>query len=283
MTRFAKWLAGGPLLTDGAWGTELQKHGLPPGESPDLWNLRYPERVESVARAYCDAGSRVILTNTFRANAVSLPGADIRAINRAGVEISRRAARGGARVVASMGPSGKMLPAGDICADTLAEAFAEQAQALAAAGADGLLLETMSDLDEARIALRAALETGLPVIVSFVFDTGRNKDRTMTGATPEQAAAAMAEEGADAVGANCGAGIEGFTAICRRLRAACNLPVWIKPNAGLPVMEAGQVIYRTTPQEFAAPVPAWIDAGASFAGGCCGTSPAFIQAMALCV
>lgn len=283
MNRFADWLAGGPLLTDGAWGTELQKRGLAPGECPDLWNLRHPDRVEAVAGAYCDAGSRIILTNTFRANAVSLPEADIRAINRAGVEISRRAASGRARVVASIGPSGKMLLSDEISADALAEAFAAQAQALAEAGADALLVETMSDVAEARIAVRAALSTELPVIVSFVFDSGRNKDRTMMGATPEQVAEAMAAEGADAVGANCGAGIEGFVPICRRLRAACDLPVWIKPNAGLPVMEGGQITYRTMPEQFAAHVPALIAADASFIGGCCGTSPAFIRALAACV
>lgn len=283
MNRFADWLAGGPLLTDGAWGTELQQRGLAPGECPDLWNLRHPDRVEAVAAAYCDAGSRIILTNTFRANAVSLPEADIRAINRAGVELSRRAANGRARVVAAMGPSGKMLLTGDIDEDSLEEAFAGQAQALAEAGADALLIETLSDLQEARIALRAALATRLPVIVSFVFDSGRNKDRTLTGATPEQVAGAMAAAGAHAVGANCGHGIEGFAAICRRLRAACDLPLWIKPNAGLPVIQDGQVTYRTTPEQFAAGVPALLEAGASFIGGCCGTSPAFIRAMATCV
>ncbi len=283
MNPFADWLAAGPLVTDGAWGTELQKRGLPPGECPDPWNLRHPGRVEAVAAAYRAAGSRVLLTNTFRANAVSLPGADIDAINRAGVEISLRAARGQARVVASMGPSGKMLAAGDIAEAALAAAFAQQARALAEAGAGALLLETMSDLEEARIALRAALPAGLPVIVSFVFDSGRNKDRTMTGVTPEQAAAAMAAEGAAAVGANCGAGPEAFAAICRRFRAACALPLWIKPNAGLPVFEAGQIAYRTTPRQFAAHVPEWVEAGASFIGGCCGAGPAFIQAMAACV
>ena len=278
MSRFADWLAEGPLITDGAWGTELQKQGLQAGEYADLWNLRHPQRVEAVAAAYCDAGSRIILTNTFRANAVSLPGSDIPGVNRAGVEISRRGAKGRARVVASIGPSGKLLLTDDITADSLADAFAVQAQALAEAGADALLVETMSDLAEARIAVRAALATGLPVVVSFVFDSGRHKDRTMMGVTPEEAAVAMAAAGADAIGANCGSGIDGFIPLCRRLRTACDLPVWIKPNAGLPVIEGGQITYRTTPEEFAAQVPALLAVGASFIGGCCGTTPAFIRA-----
>jgi len=283
MSRLRDWLAGGPLITDGAWGTELQKRGLEPGACPDPWNLEHPERVEAVAEAYCEAGSRVILTNTFRANPVSLPDADVRAINSAGVEISRRAARGRARVAASMGPSGKLLAAGDITAEALAEAFTVQARSLAEAGPDALLLETMSDPEEARIALRAALETGLPVIVSFVFDAGRNHDRTMTGATPERVAQAMKAEGADAVGANCGAGVDGFAAICGRLAAASGLPVWIKPNAGMPAVQNGAIAYPGSPEQFAARVPEWIAAGASFIGGCCGSSPAFIKAMRACV
>jgi methionine synthase I (cobalamin-dependent) len=283
MTRLANWLAAGPLVTDGAWGTELQNRGLLPGESPDLWNLHHPGRVEAVARAYCAAGSRIILTNTFRANAVSLPDADIRSINQAGVAISRRASAGRARVVASVGPSGKLLLPDDPGADLLGAAFATQARSLAEAGADALLLETMTDLGEARIALDALLSTGLPVIVSFVFDSGRNKDRTMMGVTPEQAASAMSAAGADAVGANCGAGIEGFIPICGRLRAASDLPVWIKPNAGVPVMKDGQITYQTTPEQFASHVPELIEAGASFIGGCCGTNPKFIEAIKLCV
>ena len=283
MSRLRDWLVGGPLITDGAWGTELQKRGLEPGACPDPWNLEHPERVEAVAEAYCEAGSRVILTNTFRANPVSLPDADVRAINSAGVEISRRAARGRARVAASMGPSGKLLAAGDITAEALAEAFTVQARSLAEAGPDALLLETMSDPEEARIALRAALETGLPVIVSFVFDAGRNHDRTMTGATPERVAQAMKAEGADAVGANCGAGVDGFAAICGRLAAASGLPVWIKPNAGMPAVQNGAIAYPGSPEQFAARVPEWIAAGASFIGGCCGSSPAFIKAMRACV
>jgi 5-methyltetrahydrofolate--homocysteine methyltransferase len=283
MSRLRDWLAAGPLITDGAWGTELQKRGLAPGESPDPWNLEHPERVEAVAEAYCEAGSRVILTNTFRANAVSLPDAYVRAINRAGVEISRRASRGRARVAASMGPSGKLLASGDITAEALSEAFTVQARALAEAGPDVLLLETMSDPEEARIALRAALETGLPVIVSFVFDAGRSRDRTMTGATPERVAEAMKSEGADAIGANCGLGVDGFAAVCRRLAAASGLPVWIKPNAGLPAVENGAIAYPASPEQFAARVPEWIVAGASFMGGCCGSSPAFIKAMRACV
>ena len=278
------WLSGGVLLSDGAWGTELQRRGLAAGEVPDAWNLRKPELVADVARAYVEAGSQVILTNTFRANRISLAGTalagSVGELNRAGVRISREAAAGKALVFASIGPSGKMLMAGEVTEDDLLAAFEEQAAAQAEAGADALLVETMSDIAEARQALLAARKTGLPVAVSFVFDTGKNKDRTMMGQTPEQAAKAMAEEGAAAVGANCGAGIERFAPICRRLREACTLPVWIKANAGLPAIRGGQVCYPSSPDEFAGHVPALLEAGAGFIGGCCGTMPDFIRAIA---
>jgi len=278
MTRLGEWLAGGALITDGAWGTRLQALGLAPGETPDTWNLTHPGRVEAVARAYVEAGSQVILTNTFRANAVAMEG-DLEAVNRAGVEISRRAAAGGPLVFASIGPTGKMLMTGEIAPEQASAAFSAQAAALAAAGADALLLETMSDIDEARLAVAAAKATGLPVIVSFAFDSGRNKDRTMMGATPEAVARAMVEAGADAIGANCGVGVEYASAICRRLHEACDLPIWIKPNAGLPKVEGAEIRYATSAEFFASHDAALRQAGASFLGGCCGSTPDFIRAL----
>jgi methionine synthase I (cobalamin-dependent) len=278
MSRLGEWLAGGPLISDGAWGTQLQALGLDPGAAPDTWNLTHPELVEAVARAYVEAGSQVILTNTFRANAIAMQG-DLEAINRAGVAISKRAAAGRALVFASIGPTGKMLMAGEIGAEQAQAAFAAQAAALAGAGADALLVETMSEIEEARLAVAAARSTGLPVIVSFAFDSGKNKDRTMMGATPEAVAAAMVEAGADAVGANCGVGVEYAAAICRRLHAACDLPIWIKPNAGLPQMEGTDIRYNVSAESFASHYPAICQAGASFLGGCCGSTPDFIRAL----
>ncbi len=275
-------LASGPVLTDGAWGTQLQARGLAVGEFPDLWNLTHPERVTEVARAYVQAGSRVILTNTFGANRIRLaeqaPDADVRAVNRHGVQLSRQAAGHQARVFASIGPSGKLLAAGDIGPEELTAAFAEQAQALAEAGADALVIETMADLQEATVAVKAARQTGLPVVACMVFDSGKDKDRTMMGTTAEQAAQALGDAGADVIGANCGQGIAGFLPICKRLRAATDRPIWIKANAGLPVLTDSQPKYSTTPEEFAGFIPELLKAGASFIGGCCGTSPEFIRA-----
>jgi methionine synthase I (cobalamin-dependent) len=279
-------LTRGAVVTDGAWGTQLQARGLAVGEFPDAWNLTHPARVEEVARGYVEAGSRVILTNTFGANRLRLAeqspdlGARVVEINRLGVEISKRGADGRALVFASIGPTGKLLLGGEVTPDEMMAAFAGQAQALAAAGADALVVESMSDIEEAKLATAAAKATGLPVVVSMVYDSGREHDRTMTGATPEQAAGALAEAGADVIGANCGRGIADFVAICRRLRAATGLPLWMKANAGLPELAGGRTVYRTTPAEFVKHVPALLEAGASFIGGCCGTSPDFIRAIA---
>jgi methionine synthase I (cobalamin-dependent) len=282
MSWFSSLSSQGLVITDGAWGTEFQKRGLALGEPADLWNLTRPADVEAVAGSYVKAGSRVILTNTFRSNAVALAAitaGDLAAINRRGAELSRAAAGGDVRVFGSMGPTGKILATGEIDPATVTEAFRAQAEALAAGGVDALLLETFSDVEEARLAVQAARATGLPVVVSFAFDSGKQKDRTMMGVNPETAGAAIAEEGADAVGANCGAGPEAFIEVCRRLKASSGLPVWIKPNAGLPELEGGQAVYTMEPDTFAGFLPALVAVGASLVGGCCGTSPAFIQAL----
>jgi 5-methyltetrahydrofolate--homocysteine methyltransferase len=249
-----RWLENGPLLADGAWGTEFQRLGLAQSECADAWNLAHPDRVEAVARSYVEAGSQIILTNTFRANAVSLAahGLENRVmeLNTAGVTISKRAAAGAAKVVASIGP----------CGDEVA--LLAQAEALAAAGADALLLETFTDLAEARIALSAAKRTGLPVIVSFAF---------VGSLTPEQAASTMQAAGADAVGANCGGETYEFAAICARLAASCDLPLWLKPSAG-----TSQIV---TAGEFASRARDLVAAGAGIVGGCCGTTPEYIGEM----
>src|SRR5579859_186279 len=248
-------LAHGPLTTDGAWGTQLQARGLGLGEFPDGWNVSQPDRVAEVARAYVEAGSQIILTNTFGANRLRLAlhavEQDVVEINRRGVEISKAAAKGRARVYASIGPSGKLLLNGEVTPEQLRTAFAEQAQALAAGGADGLVIETMTDLEEAKLAVRAAVATSLPVVACMVYDSGKNKDRTMMGDTPEQAAQELTKAGADVVGANCGQGIAGFVSICQRLRAATDRPIWIKANAGLPRIADGVAHYDITPEAFA--------------------------------
>ena len=276
-------LKDGPVVTDGSWGTQMQKRGLKRGQSPDSWNLSHADQVGQVAGQYVDAGSQIILTNTFGASRLSLANFQLAEktaeINSAGVRISKEAAANRARVFASIGPTGKMLVTGETSPAELQSVFEEQATALAQAGADGIIVETMIDVEEAKIAATSAKPTGLPVIVSMVYDSGENKDCTMMGNSPEDVVAEISKLGVDGVGANCGQGIEAFLPICRRLRQATDLPVWIKPNAGLPEIIDDSVVFRTTAAEFVQHVPDLIEAGANFIGGCCGTDEKFVQAI----
>ena len=275
--------AAGLVITDGAWGTQFQERGLEVGACPDEWNLSHPERVEEVARAYVEAGSQVILTNTFGSNRFTLAryklDGRVAEINRRGVEASRRAAAGRAKVFASVGPTGIMLMMGEVSREEVQAAFEAQAQAIAEAGADAVVLETFSDPAEILLAVAAVKKAGLPVVACMTFDSGKDHDRTLMGTTPEQAAKKLTEAGADCIGSNCGQGIEGFVKIAARLKSATDRPIWIKANAGLPEMIDGRAAYAQTPDKFAAVVPALVEAGAAFVGGCCGTTPEFIRAV----
>ncbi|HMA94031.1 MAG TPA: homocysteine S-methyltransferase family protein [Polyangiaceae bacterium] len=277
-------LRSSTVLLDGAWGTELQSLGLAPGACPDVWNLAHPERVESVARSYVDAGSQIILSNTFGASRVALTrhgqADNVRAINRAGAEISLRAAAGRAKVFASVGPTGKLFAMGDISEAELRAAFEEQLSALAEGGVEAVVLETFTDLEELSIALSAAKKCGLSAACCMVFDSGAKKDRSAMGVTPEQAVKRLTDGGADIIGANCGRGVEAYIPICERLRAATPLPLWFKANAGLPQLVDGRATYAITPDQFATGALELAAKGANFVGGCCGTSPAFIRAIA---
>jgi len=283
MHAWLEQLGSDPVVTDGAWGTQLQLAGLGLGECPEAWNLEHPDRVEAVGRAYVEAGSQVILTNSLCANRIQLDRhglADrVAEVNRAAAEISLRASSGRVRVFASIGPTGKLLTMGETTESELSDVFGEQARALVEAGVDALLLETFTDVAEIEVAIKVARTAGAPVVASMVFDSGKNHDRTMMGTTPEQAAAALTAAGADVVGANCGRGIDNYIDVCRRMRATVNGPLWIKPNAGLPELVDGRPVYRTTPGEFASRVLDLVEAGATFVGGCCGTDPDFIRAI----
>jgi len=180
-------------------------------------------------------------------------------------------------VFASIGPSGRMLLTKETTEEELQEAFAEQANAQAQAGAEGIIVETVIDIVEARIAAAAAKQTGLPVIASMVFDSGMDRDTTLMGNTPEQAVEELTKIGVDGVGANCGQGIEGYIPICKRLRKATDLAVWIKPNAGLPEVVDEKTIFYTSAREFVKFVPELIQAGADFIGSCCGSDQEFVK------
>ena len=180
----------------------------------------------------------------------------------------------------SMGPTGEfMQPLGTASEPEMVKGFAEQAKALAEGGADGIVIETMTDLSEARAALRAVRETvSLPVVVSMTFDKRRMGYATIMGVRPDQAASELERAGADIVGANCGAGIDNMIEVIQLMRQATSLPIWCKPNAGLPELIDGNVVYRETPEQMASKLPLLLDAGATIVGGCCGTTPVHIQA-----
>jgi len=284
MNAISEQFAGAVTVSDGAWGTQLQAAGLPGGACPDGWNVTNPTAVEAVAQAYVEAGSQVILTNTFRSNRFALAHWDqadqAAALAEAGAAISRRAAGGRAKVFGSIGPTGKLVMMGEVPEEDLLSAFSEQAAALARGGADAILLETFTELAEAMLAARAAREsTELPVVVSMTFDSGPDKTNTVMGVSPADLATAAAEAGAAAVGANCGTGPENYVAVAALLRAATDMPVWIKPNAGLPVVRGGETVYPMGAAEFAGFAPKLAEAGASFIGGCCGTTPAHVRAL----
>ncbi len=274
-------LQSGPVILDGAWGTQLQKYQSGKLACFEEWNLSHPQWVRNVAQSYVEAGSRIILTNTFQGNRIVLErhglAGRIAEINTRGAAISKEVAGDDALVFGSIGPSGKMIFMGDVSEEELYAAFREQADALAAGGADGIVIETMSDLDEALIALRTAKETGLPVAVTMVFDSGPDADRTMMGLPPPDVAGALDKNGADIIGANCGTGAADMLRVCRQLNAATRKPIWIKPNAGMPELIGDAILYHTTPEEFAAFLPEFVASGASFIGGCCGTTPEFIR------
>jgi methionine synthase I (cobalamin-dependent) len=271
-------------IVDGAWGTELDKLGCPAGYCREEWNLSHPERVRQVADAYVAAGSRIILTNTFGANRFSLgrheQSGQTHSLNLAGAAISRQAAGGKVLVFGSIGPSGRIVMMGEITPGELYDAFKEQAEALAEGGADGLVVETMSELAEVVTAVKAAKTTGLPVVGSMTFDSGKDRTCTMMGVTPAKAVQALTEAGADIIGCNCGIGIDNYIRVVAQFRAVTAKPIWVKANAGLPEIDAGKIVYRMAPEEFAQKATALVEAGANLVGGCCGTTPDFIRALA---
>ena len=276
-------------VADGGWSTQLQARGVPTDVPAELANLTHPHLVEALARDYVAAGARFITTNTFSANRFIFerraPEHNLDQVNRSGAALARKvAAEAGALAAGSIGPSGKILAVGETKESELTELFAAHATALAEGGADVIVLETFSELAEVLLALEAVRNaTGLPIIASMSFDSGPQRTRTMMGARAEDCASALEEAGADAVGCNCGAGIATFLPIVVALRANTSLPLWVKPNAGLPELVDGQVVYRQTPDEFGHYIPGLLQAGVNIVGGCCGSSPAHIKRVAALV
>ncbi len=272
------------VLSDGAWGTNLQYKGLEAGECPEAWNLNHPELVEEVARDFINAGAQLVKTNSFGGNRIKLEQHDLgektSEINRLAAEISKKAAGDEVLVMASIGPTGKMLITGEVTEEDLYDIFKQQALALEQGGADLILVETMSDLEEARIAVQAAKDnTALEIACTMTFEkTVEGNYRTMMGIGPADMFPVIPDAGASFIGANCGNGIERMIDVVRVIRNVnTDLPVVIHANAGMPVYEEGKTIFPETPDEMASFVPDLVQAGANIIGGCCGTTPEHIK------
>ena len=276
------------LLGDGAMGTQLQFAGLESGGCGEAWNLDHPERLLEIQRAYVEAGSECLITNTFGGCRIMLErhgrGGDVAAINRAGVELARKAfGEKSGFVLGDIGPFGGLMePHGDIPEQRVREAFNEQAEALVSAGVDAIIVETQTAFEELGLGIEAAKRAGAPCIIgSMAYDVTHDgaEIRTMMGIDPEQGAAFMRDAGVDVVALNCGSGVDvGWAArAVGRYREVCSLPTMAQPNAGLPVLENMKVVYRQTPEDMAAELPALLAAGANVVGGCCGSTPAHIR------
>jgi 5-methyltetrahydrofolate--homocysteine methyltransferase len=277
--------SGKILLADGAMGTSLQQLGLESGQCPESWNVTHPAEVEQVIAAYAAAGSDLVETNSFGGTSYKLRhyglADQVSELNQKAAQIARQAVGDNVLVVGSVGPTGALMkPLGPASREEIYQAFKEQIVALAAGGVDAICIETMMALDEATTALQAARENcDLPVIVTFTFEkTPKGEYRTLMGDQPEQIASRLTDAGADIVGSNCGGGIEQMVDICSQMRASTDRFIMIQANAGLPVLEDGQAVYKATPDDMAAQLGALLAGGANIIGGCCGTTPGHIRA-----
>lgn len=278
------------LVCDGAMGTQLMLAGLEQGGCGELWNLTHPERVADIQRRYVEAGAACLITNTFGGSRIMLQrhnhGGDVRAINQAAARIAREALGGrDGFVLGDLGPLGAILePYGDLPQAEARAAYEEQAIALVEAGADAIIIETQTSLDEIGLAIDAAKAAGAPcIIASLAYDLSQDRTFyvTMMGVMPDRAAAFAEERGANIVALNCGTGMDmsGAAKVAKIYRESCNLPVMVQPNAGLPVLENLKAVYKQLPAEMAQGVPAALEAGASIIGSCCGSTPEHTRAI----
>ncbi len=276
------------LLGDGAMGTQLQRAGLEPGGCGESWNVDRPDQVLAIQRGYVEAGSDCLITNTFGASRIMLArhrrAPDVAAINQAGVRIAREAF--GERegfVLGDIGPFGGLMePYGEVEESRVQAAFREQAAALVQAGADAIIIETQTSLEELGIAIEASRQAGARCVIgSMAFDVMVDGSdlKTMMGISPEEAARFLKERGADVAALNCGTGVDVAWAarVVSRYRAICNLPTMAQPNAGLPSLEKMKVVYRETPHEMAARLDALLATGVNVVGACCGSTPDHIR------
>jgi 5-methyltetrahydrofolate--homocysteine methyltransferase len=294
-------ISEGLFLLDGAMGTQLIARGIEAGVCSDYLNIESPDIIFEIHRAYFRAGSDAVLTNTFGANKYALArhgfGDKVKEINMAAAKIARRAAGAGKYVLGDVGPSGDFLqPLGNLEPEELKNAFAEQAEALLAGGVDGFIIETETSLDEATIAVEAVKQASrdLPVFVSFAFDRVAGDFKTMMGVDVKSAVAKMVSLGVDAVGFNCGtASLDEYVELAKKFVSEImalektrvtsderRVTILAEPNAGKPELVDGRTVYKVSPEDFAAAAEKIYSAGVNIIGGCCGTTPEHIRALA---
>jgi 5-methyltetrahydrofolate--homocysteine methyltransferase len=272
------------LVADGATGTNYQNMGIEPGVAPEEWVVDAPDKVQELHRRFRDAGSDLVLTCSFGGSSLRLADEALHGraveVNRRAAELAREAVGGDVLVAGSLGPTGHLAdPLGPLTRDLAVATFAEQALALTDGGVDLLVLETFFSLDEGLWAVEGVQSASdLPLVVSYSFDQGT---KTMMGLTPTQVVEAFAPLGVAAIGANCGKSLDETDVIVDELVAAADgLPLWVKPNAGVPRMVGDQVIYDAGPEDLAAHVARYVDRGARVVGGCCGSTPEHVAAIA---
>ena len=275
------------VLFDGALGTELMARGLPIGMAPEIWNVERPELVREVHAAYFAAGADIVTTNSFGGNPLKLAAHGLEGqayeLNHAAARLAREAAPAGRYVAGSIGPTGKFLkPQGPCTEQDLESTFADQVRGLAAGGVDVLIIETQYDLREALAAVRGARSVStLPIFVTMTFNARPRGYFTLMGDTVARSAAELERAGAAAFGANCTLASDQMAACIRACREATRLPLIAQANAGQPVVgDEGRIAYTQTLEDYVRFVPDIVRAGAGFVGGCCGTDPSFIRAMA---
>jgi len=272
------------LLSDGATGTNYQEMGIEPGVAPEEWVFDAPERVRELHRRFAEAGSDLVLTCSFGATSPRLADGPLAGrateVNVRAAELAREAVGDDRLVAGSLGPTGQLIePYGVLTREVAVEAYAEQARALAGGGVDLLVLETFFALEEALWAIEGVQRvTDLPLVASFSFDQGTH---TMMGVSPADVVTAVEPLGVAALGANCGRSLDDTDAIVTEfLAAAPALPLWVKPNAGVPRIVGDAVVYEAGPEDLAAHARAYADRGARIVGGCCGSTPEHVAAIA---
>ena len=285
MEDFLKKLKNEVLVCDGAMGTMLQENGLSPGESPEMWNITHKKVVQSIHREYLDAGCNILITNTFGGNLFKLRKMgledNVHEANIAGAHLAKDVAGDKAYVLGDIGPTGEFMePLGELKYEDFYNVFKEQVLALRSGGVDGIIIETMSALEEIRAAVLAVKEnTDLPVVAAMTFQITDSGFRTMMGVDVRKVTISLKDIGCDVIGSNCGCGIREMVRVIKEIRRCSGTGSYLiaEPNAGMPRLVDGKTVFDESPKDMAAFVPELLKEGVKIIGGCCGTTPAHIR------